>query len=144
MKAVHYNFAKFPYWPEDVPAAEPILMCVLGDGAVADALLQAVTGRTIGRHPIVTSGVVAVGSTRACHVLYVSGIPASQAGQLVAGLRDVPVLTLSDVEGFTNVGGIAQFFFEHGRLRFKIRLDAAKRARLIISSKLLILAKSND
>ena len=81
------------------------------------------------------------GPQRVCHVLYVSGVTAGQAAQLVAGLRDVPVLTISDIEGFTELGGIAQFFFEHGQLRFSIHVVSAKRARLQISSKLLALAK---
>ena len=51
------------------------------------------------------------------------------------------MLTISDVEGFTELGGIAQFFFEHGQLRFSVQLESAKRARLQISSRLLALAK---
>ena len=37
---------------------------------------------------------------------------ARQAAEVVAGLRDEPVLTISDVDGFTQMGGIAQIFFE--------------------------------
>ena len=81
------------------------------------------------------------GRSELCHVLYVSGVTAGQAAQLVAGLRDVPVLTISDLEGFTELGGIAQFFFEHGQLRFSVQVGSAKRARLQISSRLLALAK---
>jgi uncharacterized protein DUF4154 len=136
-----FNFAKFTEWPSALPAAGPFMMCVFGDAAVGDALDRAVVGRVLGGHPIVTSRPVAAEPKRACHLLYVSGVSAAQAGQVVADLRDVPVLTISDVEGFTDVGGIAQFFFEHGQLRFRIQLESAKRARLLISSRLLIMAK---
>jgi len=139
-----YNFAKFTEWPGDVPAAGPFVMCVLGDAAVGDALERAVIGRVLTGRRIVASRVVAVDAKRGCHILYVSGVSAAQAGLVVADLRDVPVLTISDVEGFTGVGGIAQFFFEHGQLRFRIQLESAKRARLQISSRLLIMAKRND
>jgi hypothetical protein len=140
-----YNFAKFTEWPaEAVPAADPLRMCVLGDTAVGDALERAVKDNTLAGHSMAVSAVSLVapaGPQRVCHVLYVSGVTAGQAAQLVDGLRDVPVLTISDVEGFTEVGGIAQFFFEHGRLRFSVHLASAKRARLQISSRLLTLAK---
>jgi hypothetical protein len=136
-----YNFAKFTEWPGTAPTAGPFVMCVLGDAAVSDALERAVIGRVLSGHPIVTSRVVVVEPKRACHLLYVSGVSAAQAGQVVADLRDVPVLTISDVEGFTEMGGIAQFFFEHGQLRFRIQLESAKRARLQISSRLLIMAR---
>ena len=66
--------------------------------------------------------------------MYVSGVTAGQAADVIAGVRDVPVLTLSDVEGFTERGGIAQFFFDNGQLRFTVQLESVKRARLRISS----------
>ena len=144
LKAAYiYNFAKFTEWPADaVPAIEPLVMCVLGDAAVGDALEREVQGRMLAGHPMVVSR--AAGTQRACHVLYVSGTTAGQVAQLVAGLRDVAVLTISEVEGFTELGGIAQFFFVRGQLRFSVHLETAKRAHLKISSRLLALAKRTD
>jgi hypothetical protein len=71
----------------------------------------------------------------------VSGATLSEAAQAVAGLQDSPVLTISDIPGFGDTGGMAQFFFERGRLRFTIRVDAVKRSGLKMSSRLLNLAK---
>ena len=51
-----YNFAKFTEWPADVvPAAEPLVMCVLGDAAVGDALERAVKGRELAGHSMAVS-----------------------------------------------------------------------------------------
>jgi YfiR/HmsC-like len=136
-----YNFAKFTEWPSNaLPAAEPLVMCVVGDAAVSDALAQAVASRTVAGHRMAVSLAGPVGPEAVCHVLYVSGVTAGQATKLIAALRDVPVLTISDIEGFTELGGIAQFFFEHGRLRFSIRLESVERSTLRISSRLLALA----
>ena len=137
-----YNFAKFTEWPADVvPPAAPFVMCVLGDAAVGDALERAVRERVIAGHSMAVSNRAAAdGARKTCHVLYLSGVTSGEAAQLVAALRDVPVLTISDVDGFTELGGIAQFFFEHGRLRFNVHVESARRARLQISSKLLALA----
>jgi hypothetical protein len=137
-----YNFAKFTEWPADVMGAgEPLALCVVGDAAIGEALERAVKGRTLlGRGMGVFQSVADVRPKEACQVLYLSGVTASQAAKLLLGLRDTPVLTISDAEGFTEVGGIAQFFFEHGQLRFNVHLEAAKRARLRISSRLLALA----
>jgi len=138
-----YSFAKFTEWPAEVMprTAEPFVMCVLGDAAVGDALERLVKGRSLAGHSVAVSHVAPGGAQGLCHILYVSGVTATQAGQLVARHRDVPVLTISDVEGFTDVGGIAQFFFEQGQLRFNIQVGSAKRAHLQISSNLLALAK---
>jgi hypothetical protein len=81
------------------------------------------------------------GPGRVCHVLYVSGVAAGHSPQIVGPLRDLPVLTISDVQGFAEVGGIAQFFFEHGQLRFSVEIESARRAHLQISSRLLALAR---
>ena len=139
-----YNFVKFTEWPADAPAGEAFVICVFGDAAVGAALKRAVFGRLHADRPIVVSPVTAETPKRGCRILYVSGIPVAQAAQLVAELRDAPVLTMSDIEGFYAAGGIAQFFFEHGQLRFRIHLESARRARLQISSRLLIIARRND
>jgi len=137
-----YTFAKFTEWPaEAISAAEPFVICVLGDAAVGDALERTVLGRLVAGHHLAVSNVPLAGPPRVCHVLYVSGVTAGQSAKVVAGLRDGPVLTISDIEGFTELGGIAQFFFEQGHLRFGVNLESAKRARLQISSRLVALAK---
>ncbi len=137
-----YNFTKFTEWPADAaPGEEPLVLCVLGDTAVADALARAVKGRVVAGHGMSVSSMAAGGPARACHVLYISGVTARQATQLLAGVRDVPVLTIGDLADFTRLGGIARFFFEDGRLRFSVGLESARRAHLQISSRLLSLAK---
>ena len=139
-----YNFAKFTQWPADVMApGSPLVLCVIGDTAIGRALDQAVKGLTLSGHAIRVSQVASEGpSLEGCHVAYVSGLTAAQAATVVVGLRDAPILTISDVEGFTKVGGIAQFFFENDQLRFDVELASARRARLQISSKLLTLARA--
>jgi uncharacterized protein DUF4154 len=138
-----YNFAKFTEWPADaVATGAPLVLCVLGDAAIGEALERVVKGRTLAGHSISVSQAPADGRRLgACHIAYVSGVTASQAAEVVAGVRNAPVLTISDVEGFIKLGGIAQFFFEHGQLRFDVKLASVKRARLQISSKLLALAR---
>ena len=135
------SFAKFTEWPVDaLPAAKPLVLCVLGDDAVGAELERAVKARVIDGRSLTVAFAAAV-VPRTCQVLYVSGMPSTQASQVMANLHDTPVLTISDLDGFTDIGGIAQFYFEQGRLRFTIRVQSVKRARLEISSRLLALAK---
>jgi hypothetical protein len=102
-----------------------------------------VKGRTLAGHALGVSQPSVDAPLRAgCHVVYVSGMTADRAGKLIAGVRDAPVLSISDLDGFTKVGGIAEFFFEHGQLRFNVHLASARRARLQISSRLLSLART--
>lgn len=137
-----YNFAKFTEWPADaMTIGEPLVLCVIGDTAIGDALTRVVKGRTLaGRTMGVLQSARDGWPKEGCHILYVSGLTASQASQLVLGLRDTPVLTISDADEFTQQGGIAQFYFEQGQLKIIVHLESAKRARLRISSRLLALA----
>lgn len=144
LKAAYiYNFVKFTEWPEPLPAADPFVMCVLNDSPVADALGRIVRGREFaGRRMIVSLGTP--GPKERCRVLYMSGVTAREGAQLLSTLRDSPVLTISDLGWFTEGGGMAQFFYENGRLRFDIGLEAVKRARLQMSSKVLVLARRHE
>jgi hypothetical protein len=55
-------------------------------------------------------------------------------------LTGASVLTVGEVEGFTETGGMINFFREGTKIRFQINQGAATSAGLKISSKLLSLA----
>jgi hypothetical protein len=136
-----YNFAKFTEWPADaLPPAAPFTACVLGDGPVTEALERTVKGRLLSGRSVIVSRMTLDGPLRSCHLLYVSGVTAAQVSALVLGVKGAPVLTISDIDDFTPLGGIAHVFVESGRMRFDLNLDRAKLSRLQLSSKLLTLA----
>ena len=134
-----YNFIKFTEWPSALPAADPFVICVIGDAAVGDAVEALTKGGDVDGRRMVALVKISR-PTPACRVLYVSGA-LDDVSRAIAGLQDSPVLTISDVAGFTQAGGIAQFLFERGRLRFTIKADAAQRSGLKMSSKLLVLGQ---
>ena len=136
-----HNFLKFTEWPRDVLApGAPLNACVLGDAAFGDVLENYVKGHAVDGHEIVVSRLAADAKPRLCHLLYVSGIAAKQAAQVVAALNGAPMLTLSDIDPFARIGGMAQLYVQDGRIRFKVNLDTTKRSHLQFSSKLLSLA----
>jgi hypothetical protein len=136
-----YNFAKFTDWPADVlPRNAPFVACVLGDLPVGEALAKAVKGRQLGGRPINVSSMQADGTLRSCHLLYVSGLPAPQVTAILVTLRAVPILTISDMEDFMRMGGVAHMFVEGGKMRFDLNRGNARRSRIELSSRLLALA----
>ena len=141
-----YNFAKFTEWPADVMStAAPLHLCVLGDPAIGDALERVVQGRTLAGHGIEVSRAESAGPPRAgCHILYVSGVTAEQAASSSPASVTRRSSRSAMSSGFTQLGGMAQFFFKHGQLRFSVQVEAARRARLQISSRLLALATHNE
>ena len=136
-----HSFVKFTEWPRDIlPPAAPFVVCVLGDAAFGDVLGNYIKGHPVDGHDMVVSRIAADGVPRTCHLLYVSGITVKQAAQVLAGLNAAPMLTMSDVDKFAQVGGMAQLYVEGGRVRFRINLENTKRSGLQFSSKLLSLA----
>lgn len=134
-----YNFAKFAEWPADA-ASGPLTLCVIGDAAVADALEDTVKGRTIGGRDLVVSRVNGT-PLRACQLLYVAGVDARRAAQIVDEVKTAPVFTVTDRDQLPQWRGIAGLFVEGAKMRFAINVDAAQRARLRLSSRLLSLAQ---
>jgi hypothetical protein len=134
------NFGRFVEWPAGAAKTGPLVICVFGDDAIAGALDDTVKGHTIGGRDVVVSRVTAE-SLRGCHVLYLTGLDPKRSQQIVAGLMSTPVLTVSDRDEFAQSGGIVGLFVEEGKMRFAINVEAAQRAGLHISSRLLSLAK---
>jgi hypothetical protein len=144
LKAAYiYQFALFTQWPPDaLPQAEPLTMCVVGDANVREALERTVKNATIGGRRVTVAFGQPDKPPTGCHALYVSAVSSAQAARLVAGLREMPVLTISDLEGFNKMGGIVEFVYEGGQLRFSIRSEAVTQSHLQLSSKLLSLARA--
>jgi hypothetical protein len=140
-----FNFARFTEWPADsLPTDSTMSACVLGDRAVGDALARQVKGKQVGGRTVVVTIVDAESPLPVCHLLYLSGMSRTRVAAIVSGLRESPILTVSDAEEFTKRGGIIQFFVESGKMRFRINARSAKRSRLLLSSRLLALADVVD
>ncbi len=72
-------------------------------------------------------------------------IGATEKKLLPAILEDVKgnsVLTVGESGHFAQEGGMIGFCLEENKIRFEINLEAAQKAQLKISSRLLALAKS--
>ena len=76
-----------------------------------------------------------------CQVLFISRSERERVPQIVAAVKDSPVLTVGDIPGLVDQGVSINFTLEGSKVRFEINTDAADKAGLKISSKLLQLAK---
>jgi hypothetical protein len=137
-----FNFVKFTTWPDNVlPGGMPIVVCVSGNDRVADSLIQLTQGKTVEGHTLAVRSMNIDQSPHECHVVYGASLDANRAQALVRATSGHPILTVSDLEDFAWRGGVANFYIDGGRMRFAVNPDAADRARLRISSKLLSLAR---
>ena len=133
------HFTNFVEWPARAVPDDVFEVCIVGDDPFGKAfepfLDQEVQGRRlrIVRHPN------AVDIPR-CQILFVSASQKDHVGQILQQVADKPVLTVSDIEDFAARGGILNFVLRDRKVRFSINLEAADRAGVKMSSRLLKLA----
>jgi hypothetical protein len=139
------SFTRFAAWPDDAPASRaPLRLCVLGDDKIAASLHEATRGKPVGeRDVIVTQPEPEVAGT-SCDVVYSSGLERKELAVLLAAVRGVPILTVSDSQGFARIGGMIELYEQAGRIRFAIHLHNVQRSRLKMSSSVLSLATLVD
>ncbi len=136
-----YKFAPFVDWPPTVfeSSTAPLNICVVGTDPFGPLLDQAVATQRIGEHPIALRRLT--GAATGCHIAYVGGQEEFVA-QSVAQFRTMPVLTVTDVRVGSAAHGIINFVVEANHVRFDIDDAAAAQSGLVISSKLLRLARA--
>jgi hypothetical protein len=138
-----YNFAKFVEWPPDALPNErsPIIIGILGEDPLGHVLDQAVLGKNINGHELQVARAKSVQDLNRCQIIFVSSSERKRLPEILANLRGADVLTVGDTEGFAPSGGIIQFTLRENRVRLTVNVEAAERARLKISSRLLALAE---
>ena len=144
IKAVFlFNFAQFVDWPPEAPASPqaPLIIGVLGDDPFDGYLDDTVRGEKLNNRPFVVQRYRRVEDIDGCQVLFIGRTNPSQLAHILAALKGRSILTVGDTEGFYEDGGIIRFVTENNRIRFRINVDAAEAAHLVISSKLLRLAE---
>lgn len=138
-----YHFTGYVEWPDGAfdSSSSPFVIGVVGKSEILSSLQDAVRGKRWHGRAFAVKRVEIGKELRRCHVVFIAASEAKRLPQVLEILGDAPVLTVGESEGFAQQGGIINFFVEQKRVRFEINPDAAKRAHLTISSKLLHLAR---
>ena len=134
------NFTKYAEWPPvsfATPAA-PLKLCIVGRDPFGDALRPV----TVGGRPLNIEREIADDALKTCHIAYITESEDRRLPRILALLQGKPVLTVSDIDGFAENGGMIELVLTDGRVRFDINLAAASTSQLRLSSQLLKLARS--
>jgi len=137
-----YNFAKYISWSARTPAqSDSFKICVLADRSFQGHLDEIIAGEVIEGLPVVRVVPASVSETRACHILFVSRGEGARAQRLVDAVRDDPVLVVGDAPDFLSRGGAIAFVRDGARLRFDVNMEETRRSKLVVSSRLLRVAR---
>ena len=132
-----YNFAKFVEWPSDAlpQDSSPFIIGVLGDDPFGANLDKTVEGKALGEHKIVAKRFKKLEDVQTCH-----RSEKDKMSKIVERLGKANTLIVGDTDQLLQRGGAINFTLEDKKVRFEINADAAERADLKVSSKLMQLA----
>jgi YfiR/HmsC-like len=136
-----FKFGAFVEWPPSAlpePGA-PFIIGILGEDPFGANLDQMVQNREVHGRPVVIKRYKRIEQARDAHILYISTSEKERLQEIAASLSGTSILTVSDES--RQAGGIINFIIQENKVRFEIDAEAAERAGLKLSSKLLSLAK---
>jgi hypothetical protein len=137
-----FNFLKFVEWPDD-PGADPHgkwVVGFVGETPIGGELTRLVEGKNVLGRDLQVKNFQTTDNLRACHILFISESEKKRLPAILTVLRGSSVLTVADMDNFIGSGGMVQFVVEDARVRVAIDVGATTRARLKVSSKLLLIA----
>lgn len=135
-----FNFARFVDWPQSAfQDANEVGMCLVGADPFGKAL-DTLRGKVVAGRPIQVYRYKAGDSFKKCHVLFVSESEKRHLGEILASVRASPVLLVSEIENFLELGGMIQLVDLDNRIQFEVNLGVAQKSGLGFSSRLLKVA----
>jgi hypothetical protein len=136
-----YNFALYVEGPTNADGIrKPYTVCIIGTNYLGPALAS-IKGRVIRNRRLVVTQVREVEDVGDCEILFISASEKTNLTSILEAVRSRPVLTISDMERFTQSGGMIGLMTLDNKVRFEINLKQAQRSRLRVSSQLLKLAR---
>jgi hypothetical protein len=137
-----YNFSQFIEWPSTsfTSSTSPFFICIVGKNPFGDHLLQ-LESRFHKTHPIQVFLPKTIQEARTCHVLYVDDVRGSFLGrEPQKTLGNTSILTVASADDGRESGIAISFVIHAGKVRWILNLDAARTAKLRLSSKLIEVA----
>lgn len=134
-----YNFGKFVRWRASAET-ESFDICVLGRNPFGSALSNTVAGERIDGKNIVVRNVLGLEGISHCKILFISTSEEPRLKASFAASTRAGILTVSDIPGFAERGGMIGFVNAGGKIRFEVNVAAVSDAGLTVSSELLKVA----
>jgi YfiR/HmsC-like len=145
-----FNFTQFAEWPSNPQSGgnnhtaiskKPFIIGIIGKDPYGIYLDETVKGEKVNNRPLVVSRYNSVKEMGDCKILFVSKSETLNLKQILKDLKDKSILTVSDISDFSINGGMIEFFNKEDKIGLRINNEAAVKANLMISSKLLSLAE---
>jgi len=125
-----YNFGKF--------------VCILGEDGFGGTLDSLVANESIEGRKIAVRRLASASAANNCQIVFIAPSEETRLAKDLAAFEKRPVLTVSNLPGFLEHGGMIQFLLQNNRVRFAVNLAATEQNSLALSSELLKVAVRVD
>lgn len=138
-----FNFAKFTDWPGEAFAGPGagIALCLLRGGDSYEVNLGTFVGKSVQGRPFVLRPSVKPENLRQCQMVFLDELDERRMNEVLKGTHGLPVLTVSDIEGFAESGGMIGLVHVDNRIQFEVNPDAVTQSGLKVSAQLMQLAR---
>ncbi len=141
--ALIYNFIRFTEWPaESFVQDQNVLQIMIYADESLLSVFDSIDGTIVGEHKIAVTLAEKPKDVRGCHLLFLPKTERDQWSQIKAALGQKSVLTVGEMNGFLESGGVINLHMADNKIRFQVDLDHAQSRNLMISSRILKFASS--
>jgi len=139
------NISRFTLWPEHIikNTENTLNLCVFGDNTVQQSF-ENINQKIVKNKTINIINLSRLRKLKRCQLLYLSKLERSRLIPLLLELKGQPILTIGENMEFLQAGGMIGLQNIDGKIQLTINLPIVNQSDLIISSRLLKLAKIID
>jgi hypothetical protein len=138
LAALTLNLGRFTTWPERKSPA--LNLCVIGNNVVQESFVN-MNGKTINNKALRIINRSRLRYLSQCQLLYISALKRNILKQVLVELKDLPILTVGENFWFLKAGGMVGLESRDGKMQININLPAIEQSDLVMSSRILKLAK---
>ena len=146
LKAVFlYRLSLFITWPDQtfIGPDQPFVIGILGDDPFGEHIDRVVKNEKVVSRPIRVQRYASMKdvSSTPCQMLFISRALGKQWPHIKKQLQHHSMLTVSDMDQFGQMGGMVTIQTQNKRIKLEINAAETRRAGLVVSSKLLKVAR---
>ncbi len=135
-----YNVARMVEWPR-ADANEPLVICLIGSDPFEEAL-NSIKKKTVKKRPLKFIVLdVPIDNLSQCHVIFIPEAAVNLSADILSNIGNQHILTMGETPNFAMQGGMVNLLKNGERITIEINLKSVKASDIVISSRLLTLAK---
>jgi len=128
-----YNFMSHVHFSDN--QANKINICIIGDNAITPHLSHLVRRQDSNLISVLPKYID--DNLNNCHVVYIDEVFKENEARALLKARNNKVLTIGNIKGFANRGGIVEFLLRKNKVELKINVSQMSRNKISISDTLL-------